>query len=403
MAELAGSLSESRTSRNYSAITAVLGWCGLAVVSSLYSTIPMISALASSFGVSASQAAWTGSAFSFAYAVGFLFFGPLSDRFGRRTMMLFGLISLSAVTPALGLSHHLAPLVALRAVQGLVAASFAPAALAYIVDMFPDGKRVTAIGFVSTGFLLAGIAGQLFSSIVSQHLGWPYVYYLLGGIYMISAMLLAAYVPRGDRRQQAGGLLHVLNQMGAIVFRKPLLFCYLTTVPLLLSFVGMYTALGSYLSQPPYGLNAGQILTVRAAGVVGMVVSPLAGRLAAAFGLRRVIHAGLVMGVAGLGLLGISSNLPFVVLMSVVYVAGISVTVPSLISFIGGAAGEARGAAVTLYMFILFVGATLGPVAAMALLKTGGTVLAFEGLALLLGLGLVSSLFVGIGQQKDSR
>lgn len=56
--------------RSYSLITAILFWCGLVVVSSLYITIPLVSVFAGAFKVSTSQAAWTGSAFSFCYAVG---------------------------------------------------------------------------------------------------------------------------------------------------------------------------------------------------------------------------------------------------------------------------------------------------------------------------------------------
>lgn len=70
--------------RNYSLMTAILFWCGLVVVSSLYLTIPMISIYAETFNVSVSQAAWTGSVFSLFYSIGFLFFGPLSDRYGRK-------------------------------------------------------------------------------------------------------------------------------------------------------------------------------------------------------------------------------------------------------------------------------------------------------------------------------
>src|SRR4051812_44813181 len=56
--------------RSYSIITAILVWCGLVVVSSLYITIPLVSVFVGAFKVSTSQAAWTGSAFSFCYAVG---------------------------------------------------------------------------------------------------------------------------------------------------------------------------------------------------------------------------------------------------------------------------------------------------------------------------------------------
>lgn len=396
MAESAVTLQEQATARHYSLITAVLLWCGLAVVSSLYITIPMVSVFADVFDAPPSLAAWTGSAFSFAYAIGFLFFGPLTDRFGKKQMMLFGLIALCIISPMLGFADNLPLLIGLRALQGLVAASFSPAVLSYAVETFPADKRVTAIGFISTGFLLAGIAGQVFSSIVSHSFGWPYVFYFLGAIYLISALLLGGLIPRGDI-QKGVHLLSPFKQMGGLFLRKPLFFCYLTSVTLLLSFVGMYTTLGSYLSQQPFELDRSQILLVRSADILGMLLSPFAGRLVGKFGTKKVLQAGLALAVAGLVFIGISFNLPFAVIMSIVFVAGISITVPTLISLIGSLGGEARGAAVTLYTFILFFGATIGPIAALSLLKTGSYIAAFEGLAAVLGLGLVSTFFIRIG------
>jgi predicted MFS family arabinose efflux permease len=392
MAELVGKLSTSFT-KNYPLMTAILVWCSLIVVSSLYITLPMVSVFASTFEVTPSAAAWTSSGFSFAYAIGFLIFGPLSDRYGRKQMMLSGLVALIIITPILGFVNSLSTLIVLRAVQGLAAATFGPAVLAYVVEIFPLEKRVTTIGFVSTGFLLAGIAGQVFSSLVSQNLGWPYVFFLLGGLYLLSAILLSVLVPKGEIHQTTAGFLAPFKQMAAVLFRKSLFFCYLITVTLLLSFVGMYTALGNYLTQAPFHLNANQILTVRSVGILGMILSPFAGRLVAKFGVKMVLQAGLVLATAGLSIVGFSSNLSTLIVMSVVFVAGISITVPTLISLIGSIAGDARGPAVSLYTFILFIGATLGSIVAMNLLKTGSYTLTFETLAVLLSIAFCSSFF----------
>lgn len=395
MAELVGKVYESSSSsKNYPLMTAILVWCGLIVVSSLYSTLPMVSVFVSTFKVTPAIAAWTSSAFSFAYAVGFLLFGPLSDRYGRKQIMLSGLVALLFITPTLGLMTSLSGLIALRAAQGLAAATFAPAALAYVVEMFPVEKRVTTVGFVSTGFLVAGIVGQIFSSLVSQSLGWSYVFYFLGALYAISAVLLGVLVPKGEVRQTTTSALAPFKQMGAVLSRKPLFVYYLITVTLLLSFVGMYTALGNHLTQAPFELKANQILMVRSVGILGMILSPFAGRLVGKFGMKVVLQVGLVFAAVGLAAVGISSNLTILIVMSVVFVAGISVTVPTLISLIGSIAGEARGAAVTLYMFILFIGATLGPIVALNLLKTGSYILTLETLAALLTIAFCLTYFV---------
>lgn len=393
MTEFVGKVKRS-SPKNYPLMTAILLWCALVVVSSLYITLPMVSVFASTFKVTPEIATWTSSAFSFAYAVGFLFFGPLSDQYGRKQLMLAGLVAMLFITPLLGLMTSLSGLITLRAVQGLAAATFGPSALAYVVEMFPLERRVTTVGFVSTGFLMAGITGQIFSSFTSQNLGWPYVFYVLGALYCLSAILLHSFLPKGEARGTNASVLTPFRQMVAILFRKPLFFCYVITVTLLLSFVGMYTTLGNYLPQAPFALTANQILTVRAAGILGMILSPFAGRLVARYGLKPVLRAGLILSAAGLAAVGISSSLPVLIGMSIVFVAGISITVPTMISLIGSLAGEARGAAVTLYTFILFIGATLGPITALNLQKTESYVLTLESFALLLIVAFCLSYFV---------
>ncbi|MED4954462.1 MFS transporter [Paenibacillus macerans] len=391
MAQLVERMNAKPDQHNYSLVTAILTWCGLAVVSSLYITIPLVSIFADAFHVAPSQSSWVSSSFSFTYAVGFLFFGTLSEKYGRRQTMLYGLVALCLLSPLLGLVHSLPGLILLRAVQGFAAASFGPVVLAYIVELYPIEKRVTTIGFVSTGFLMAGIIGQVFSSMISINLGWSYVFYILGGIYLLSAILFGGLVPRGEVKKNQVSMGSTFRQIRAVFSNTSLLFCYLVTITLLFSFVGMYSTLGNYLSQTPFALSSNQILLVRAVGIVGMLASPFAGRLAGKFGAKRVLQGGLLLATAGLVIIGISSNLPILIGMSIVFVTGIAISVPTLITLIGSIAGEARAIGVTLYTFILFIGATLGPIAALNLMKFGSYTLTFEVLAFIIGIGLLAS------------
>ncbi|MFC4559877.1 MFS transporter [Virgibacillus kekensis] len=145
-----------QTDSHYTFITLLLFWCALVVVSGVYVTIPLTSDIAGEFYVTETTAASAGSVFSLFYAVGFLVFGPMSDKFGRKRMIVTGMGLLSAVTLAVAYAETLMWLIALRGAQGFFAATFAPAALAYVFDVFPKRRLVTAIGFISFGFLTAG-------------------------------------------------------------------------------------------------------------------------------------------------------------------------------------------------------------------------------------------------------
>lgn len=398
--DIAKDLNEARPKMSYSLVTFVLFWCGLVVLSSLYIMLPLLSIFSDAFQVEPGQAAWTSSSFSLCYAIGLLFSGTLSERYGRKQVIIYGLCALALVTLLTGLANSLVFVIILRGIQGSAASTFAPAALAYIAERFPVEKRVTAIGFVASGFLMAGIAGQVLSSLVSQAFDWNSVFFILGAVYFVTALLAALFIPKEKGVSQTSTIADSFRKMARLLQKRSLIFCYIITFMLLFTFVGMYTALGSFLSGSVFGLNSQEILYIRSVGIIGMLFSPFAGRFVSAFGIANVLRTGLLAAVLGLTMLGFGSNLAFLVVMTVVFVAGIAITVPTLISLVGMLGGKERGAAVTLYMFILFIGASIGPVVTVALINTGSYVLTFEILALLLGIGFVLSLLIKIPIQK---
>ncbi len=150
---------------------AILGLTGLVVVSELYVSIPLVPTMQQLFGVSQAQASWLGTAFGLAFAGGFLVFGPLSDRYGRKPILVPGLFALALSTLAVGFSPSYEVFIGLRVVQGIAAATFGPAAIAYLGEVLPASIRTTGIAVVTTGFLVAGIGGQVYADAVTLAAG----------------------------------------------------------------------------------------------------------------------------------------------------------------------------------------------------------------------------------------
>ncbi len=379
---------------NYPLITFLLFWCALIVVSSVYVTTPLIGVFAKEFQVTQTTAAWTGSIFSLFYAIGFLIWGPLADRYGRKQIIVFGLGVLSLVTFAVGFANHLLWLIILRGLQGFVSAAFAPAALAYVFDVYPKRKLVTTIGFTSFGFLTAGIFGQVVAGFIDQTFDWNFVFILFGGLYLVSLVAVAKILPLTKSEKTSINMAYYMVQVKKIFAQKNFRLCYVITIMLLLTFIGMYTTLGDYLSNAPFYLGDKEVLYVRAAGLAGMILSPFTGFLAKKFGLLLVLRVGLSISVGGLLMLGIDTNLPVIICMSVIYVAGISLTFPAIMTLIGEWSGNIRAIAASIYTFILFIGASLGPIVTSGLMQTGSFFITFVVLSLMLSGGLVASFFI---------
>src|SRR5690625_4268988 len=200
--------------QNYNLLAIMLFWCGLVVVASNYLTIPLMTIFSEVFHANIALVAWTGSAFSLCYAIGSLFSGPLSDRFGRKQVMFIGLLMLTMSTFAVPILSSLSWVITLRSIQGFAAASFAPVAIAYVVDKFPTQKRVTTIGLISSSFLISAIAGQIFSSYINQQYGWQSVFYYSSSVYLITSILILLFLPKTDKIGRA----HVYSSHVAISY-----------------------------------------------------------------------------------------------------------------------------------------------------------------------------------------
>ena len=117
-----------------------------------------------------------------------------------------------------------------------------------------------------------------------------------------------------------------------------------------MAFVNMYTVLGNYLSSPTYNLTAEQILYFRLAGLFGMLLSPLAGLLTKRFEVRKVLQGGLLIVIFSLSSMGFVLDLSLLVMMSVCFVIGIAISVPSLVSL--GGQLEGKQGNILLFYFI---------------------------------------------------
>nr|WP_160807486.1 MFS transporter [Virgibacillus massiliensis] len=86
------------SSKRYYLYTFILFWCALVVVSSVYVVTPLTDTFSSYFQVSEQETTWIGSVFSGCYAIGFLLFVPLVESFGKRQLIVFGLVMLTWLT-----------------------------------------------------------------------------------------------------------------------------------------------------------------------------------------------------------------------------------------------------------------------------------------------------------------
>jgi MFS family permease len=330
-----------------------------------------------------------GTTYALAYGLGFLIFGPLSDRYGRKPILVPGMAVLAIVTAGLAAAPSLPVLALLRTVQGLVAASFSAVALAYIGEALPPRWRSTGIGAMSTAFLSAGILGQVYAQAVADALGHHWVFGLAAPAFMIAALAIAVILIEPLRSGEPASLTEKYRALITLAVRRELALVNAASFSVLLSFVGMYAALGGLL-QTQFRLDHTGVLLVRLAGLPAMLLAPVAGWLAGRYGATRVAVAGFLLAAVGLLAEALSAAaLLGLVIASMIFVLGIATIIPSTIALVGNRGGSSRAGALAVNGLVVFAGASCGPLVAQLPISFSGLML---GLAVLLmiGAGLVA-------------
>jgi MFS family permease len=141
------------------------------------------------------QLQWVVDAYNLVFAALLLTFGSLSDRFGRKGMLLAGLTVVGASSLAGGFTTSPAQLIAARAVMGLGAAMTFPATLSLIANVFTERKeRARAIGLWGAIGGAAIALGPIVGGWLLEHYSWAAIFIAMAPVAAVAAAAVASGV-----------------------------------------------------------------------------------------------------------------------------------------------------------------------------------------------------------------
>jgi predicted MFS family arabinose efflux permease len=219
-----------------------------------------------------------------------LFWGPLSDRFGRKNGLLGGLFFFSAGAAVCFVAHDFHTLLAGRIITGIGASLLSLNAISYTADYFPYASRGWAMGSVLSSYFAAMILGVPIGSWLGDHFGWNAVF----GMACITAIFLLATTQLFLPRLKRNGVAHARGLTPGVFVAKYLNFLRTAkTAAALMSALfasagtmGFLAFLGVWLHDA-FGIQARQVgLVFLASGAAALVASPFAGALSDRIGKR---------------------------------------------------------------------------------------------------------------------
>lgn len=182
--------------RPFFAILLSLFLAGFSSFSSLYCVQPMMPIFAQFFAVSPTHSSFPLSASTIALAVGLLFSGLISDRFGRKVIMVWALL----LTALLLILSSLFPIweifIGTRVLIGFAVSGVAAVAMTYIGEEIAQQDIGLAMGLYISGTAIGGMGGRLIAGVLIDFMAWQKVILLIGILNFISAVIFYLILPQ---------------------------------------------------------------------------------------------------------------------------------------------------------------------------------------------------------------
>ncbi len=251
---------------------------------------PLLPAIRRQFAGSTREMSFLFTGYSLCAGISVLFWGPLSDFFGRRRGLLTGLVIFALGSSAAFLAQDFRALLLARIVTGMGASMLSLNTISYAADYFPYDRRGWAMGSIFSSYFAALILGVPIGSWLGEKLGWHYVF-AMGGCTALSLFVATRLLlPRLQRHRLPGQAeFVVMQEVGTFVGflrKQQTLGALLSSFCASAGTAGFLAFLGVWLHDA-FGIPGQKIgLVFLVSGAAALVASPLAGALSDRIGKR---------------------------------------------------------------------------------------------------------------------
>lgn len=340
--------------------------CMFMVMAGFGIILPTMPFLARDLGASAVDVGLAVTLFALGQFISAPFWGVVSDRVGRRPVIVLGMAGYALSFVVMGLAQSMAGLLWGRALGGLLSGSTMPAVMASVADVTPPEGRTAAMGAIGAAANLGFVCGPLLGGMLAP-LGVRAGFFASAALVCITGIWCQLMLPRraagGEPSQSFVRLSDFKHALGGPA--APFLWL---TAALTLGGSSMFSILPYYMIARMAGssLDAGlvfMLMGAASAAVQGWAVGPLAAKL----GPRAVVVAGFLVGCAGFAGVSVSPHVAPLAITAMFVSGGMSLVRPTITAAISAVARSGQGLALGVQSSFDSLGRIIGPVLAGAL------------------------------------
>ena len=365
---------------------------GFSCFALLYCVQPLMPLLARDFALTPAQSSLSLSLATGALAVSLLFSSVLSDRVGRKTMMVAALVVAAVMTMLSACAHSYAQLLAARALLGFALGGMPAVAMAYLGEEIEPASLGVSMGLYISGNAFGGMVGRMAASVLSDFLSWRVALGVLGVAGLLAAWEFGRSLPASRNfRPSSGGLAATVHGLRRHFGDAGLPWLFALSFLLMGCFVSAYNFIGFRLLGAPFGLRQSVVGGISLLYLLGIFSSVWAGRRADRLGRRHVLWTVLGTMFAGL-LLTLAHDLVLIVAGMAVFTFGFFASHSIASSWVGRRARTQQALASALYLCCYYLGSSVVGWLCGVLWEHGG----WSGVVTLLGVFLGAALAIAL-------
>lgn len=268
---------------------------------------PILPRIGEELGVAVELQGLLITSYAFFVALSAMISGPISDRVGRRRILMYGTSSLSIALFLHAFAFNFESLLLLRALAGAAGGMLSGAAVAFVGDYFPYERRGWANGWVMSGIAFGQILGIPLGTILADMFGFRWAFLMFAITMGLAAIFIWGVVPQPkvDRDTSHFSVRGVARNYWSMMTRKD-------TLAAALAYFLMFFSIGLFVTYLPTWLEGHLNVTgteiaslFLVGGLANVVASPTAGRLSDRIGRKPLVLGSCV----GMGLIMIFTTL----------------------------------------------------------------------------------------------
>ena len=327
--------------------------------------LPALPAMADYFHTSDSQLQLTLTLYTLGSALSLLAAGPLTDRFGRRPVLLAGLLLYVVATVACALADSLMVLIIARLFQALGGCCTTVIGRVIVRDYFDRHEQARLLGLISMAMAVSPMAAPVLGSLMLPLINWRGLFVLLGVIGAVLCLVVYRRLPETRPLAVASAPPSNLLRIYSQLLRDRYFLRYSLAIGCVYSTYFPFIAESSALLQRGYSLSATAYALVFAATISGyMLGANLFRRLVLRFEPDRLIEGAIALNVLGSVMLAAATSVwpgewLGIVLPMVVIMVSVGMVIPAcqlaVLQPYGAIAGTASGLFFFTQMFLTAV------------------------------------------------